>query len=87
MGIIFIANMWGKVRPVIKVEAKPKKKWFGISHTKKEPAIQIKSEDVINFEIDPDEVSWAMPCNAPKTIYKQIGETKEELDERLQEIT
>ncbi len=82
-GIIVLAFLWGKIRPVIIVESKDGGKFFfGISHSKKRKNMHPLSQDGING-VEVDEDTCFGLSNTPTKIIKEIGTVSEE---KAQEI-
>jgi hypothetical protein len=82
-GIIVLAFLWGKIRPVIVVESKDGGRFFfGVSHSKKRKNMHPLSQDgTKGVEVDEDTCFGL--SNTPNKIIKEIGTISEEKAQEL----
>ena len=82
-GVIVLAFVWKKIRPVIMVESKEGGKFFfGISHSKNRKNMKPLSQDgVTGVEVDED--TYYGLSNTPSKIIKEIGTVSEEKAQEL----
>jgi len=82
-GIIVLAFVWTKIRPVIMVKSKKGGKFFfGISHSKKRKNMKpLSQEGVEGIEVDED-TCYGL-ANTPSQIIKEVGTVSEEKAQQL----
>jgi hypothetical protein len=88
MGKFFLGKVWGKKRPMLQIEKDKVIYHAGISHTFKKGMIPLTKDDVkedCKFPLDDD--TYAGLSNKSEFCEKlgELGETKEEFDEKLLE--
>lgn len=72
-GVIVIAIIWEKIRPVIIIKSKKGGKFFlGVSHSKKRKNMQPLTQDGIEGIVVDDDTCFGL-ANTPSKIIKEIG--------------
>lgn len=82
-GVIVLAFVWEKIRPVIIIKSKKGGKFFfGVSHSKKRKNMkQLTQEGINGIEVDED-TSYGL-ANTPSKIIKEVGTVSEEKAKEL----
>jgi hypothetical protein len=82
-GVIVIAFVWEKIRPVIIVKSKEGGKFFfGISHSKKRKNMKpLRQDGISGVEVEED-TCYGL-SNTPSRIIKEIGTVSEEKAQEL----
>lgn len=84
-GILFLGKVWGKIRPMIEIEKEDVTYHAGISHSFKKGMIPLSKDDLENSDLELNEDSYSGLSNKSKLKlkYGQMGNTKDEYDEKL----
>ncbi len=82
-GIIVIAFVWGKIRPVVIVKSKKGGKFFfGITHSCKRKNMKKFTKDGVTGINVGDETCYGL-SNTPSKIFKEIGTINEQKAQEL----